>query len=97
MVPQESLLVILINLIDCVPMPAAPTRRSCGRPKVYTDQLFLKALVIMIVRHLHSVDGLLALLAQPTADMSRLRQLLTAVVCWKLCKRSGSRYPVVSR
>lgn len=77
MLPQESLLVILVQLIDCIPMPAAPSRRPRGRPKVYADQLFLKALVIMIVRHLHTVHGLLAVLAQPTADMSRLRQLLT--------------------
>ena len=77
MLPQESLLVILVKLIGCIPMPAAPARRPRGRPKVYADQLFLKALVIMIVRHLHTVHGLLAVLAQPTADMSRLRQLLT--------------------
>ena len=43
---------------------------------VYSDRLFLKALVIMIVRHLHKVNELLSVLAQPTAEMATLRALL---------------------
>jgi hypothetical protein len=43
----------------------------------------LKALVIMIVRHLHNVHELLAVLEQPTAEMQALRALLT----------EGGRYP----
>jgi hypothetical protein len=39
--------------------------------------LFLKALVIMIVRHLHSPGELLAVLHQPTDEMETLRHLLT--------------------
>ena len=39
--------------------------------------LFLKALVIMLVRHLHRVHELLALLAEPTAEMQTLQSLLT--------------------
>jgi len=41
------------------------------------DRLFLKALVIMIVRHLHNVHELLSVLAQPTAEMQRLRELVS--------------------
>jgi hypothetical protein len=39
--------------------------------------LFLKALVIMILRHLHRVYELLSVLDQPTAEMQALRALLT--------------------
>lgn len=74
MIPEMSLLVTLIMLVDVIPMPAVPAKR--GRPKLYPDRLFLKALVIMIVRHLHNVHSLLAVLEQPTPEMRRLRELL---------------------
>ncbi len=77
MVSQDSLLVTLVKLVDCVPMPTLPTKRGRGHPKVYSDRLFLKALVIMIVRHLHKVHELLSVLAQPTEEMRTLRLLLT--------------------
>jgi hypothetical protein len=51
MVSQDSLLVTLVTLVDRLPMPALAMKRGRGHPKVSTDQLFLKALVIMIVRH----------------------------------------------
>src|SRR5215472_2431894 len=44
---------------------------------VSPDHLFLKALVIMIVRHLHTVHELPSRLAQPTEEMRTLRLLLT--------------------
>ena len=77
MIAQESLLVTLVQLVDRIPVPPAPRKRSRGRPKFYPDHLFLKALVIMIVRHLHTVHELLSVLAQPTAEMEHLRRLLT--------------------
>lgn len=76
MVSQDTLLVTLVKLVDCVPMPTFPAKRGRGHPKVYTDRLFLKALVIMIVRHLHTIHELLAVLAQPTPEMQELRSLL---------------------
>lgn len=76
MVSQDSFLVTLVLLVDRIPQPPPPTKRGRGRPNVYTDTLFLKALVIMIVRHLHSVHELLSVLLQPTAEMTRLRTLL---------------------
>ena len=76
MVLQDSLLVTLVQLIDRVPMPPQPSKRGRGHPVVYSDRLFLKALVIMIVRHLHKVNELLSVLAQPTAEMATLRALL---------------------
>jgi plasmid stabilization system protein ParE len=77
MISQGTLLVTLVKLVDCLPMPATPAKRGRGHPKVYTDRLFLKALVIMIVRHFHTVHELLAVLAQPTAEMQELRSLLS--------------------
>src|SRR5437763_15949115 len=77
MVLQDSLLVTLVQLVDCLPMPTLPTKRGRGHPKVYSDRLFLKALVIMIVRHLHTIHELLSVLAQPTEEMRTLRLLLT--------------------
>ena len=77
MIAQESLLVTLVKLVDRIPMPPPPPKRARGRPKVYSDRLFLKAVVIMIVRHLHRVHELLSVLEQPTAEMATLRSLLT--------------------
>ena len=77
MISQDSLLVTLVRLVDCVPLPPLPDNGRRGRPQVYPDRLFLKALVIMIVRHLHKVHELLSALEQPTAEMSALRSLLT--------------------
>ena len=70
MVRNASLLVALVKLVDVIPVPPAPPRR--GRPTVYSDRVFLKALVIMIVRHLATVDALLAILEQPTPEMQQL-------------------------
>ncbi len=76
MIPQETLLVMLVMLVDSIPLPPQP-KRGRGHPKEYSDRLFLKALVIMIVRHLHKVYELLSVLEQPTAEMQTLRGLLT--------------------
>jgi len=78
MLAQECLLVILVQLVCLVPMPAPPPKRGAGRPKVYPDRLFLQALVIMMVKRLHKVNEFLAVLAEPTPEMSYLRTLLTA-------------------
>lgn len=77
MIRQLSPLVTLVQLVDQLPRPAPPAKRGRGRPRVYADPLFLKALVIMLVRHLHSPGELLTVLEQPTEEMQRLRQLLT--------------------
>jgi hypothetical protein len=82
MLPQEPLLVTLIRLVDRIPTPP-PAKRKRGHPLVYPDRLFLKALVIMIVRHLHRVHEFLAALDEPSIEMHTLRALLT----------EGGRYP----
>jgi hypothetical protein len=75
MVPQISLLVLLVDLIDAIPSPTVRRRR--GRPPTYPERLFLKALVIMLVRDVATVDGLLAILDQPTPEMRALRERLS--------------------
>jgi len=91
MVPQDSLLVILVGLIDLIPMPPAPIHRKRGHPKIYPDRLFLKALVIMIVQQVHTPSGLLAILAQPTAEMQVLRQELSLPNGGFACRRTWER------
>jgi hypothetical protein len=75
MVPESSVLLALVALVDRIPLPDPPRRR--GRPAVYADRLFLKALVVMVVRRLPRVHGLLAVLEEPTPEMRRLRALPT--------------------
>ena len=77
MVGPGSLLVTLVSLIDLIPHPPPPATRGPGAPRFYPDRLFLKALVIMIVRHLHTAHELLAVLAEPTAELQALRGQLT--------------------
>jgi len=76
MIAQESFLVTLVMMVDRIPTPPSPLKRGRGRPKVYPDRLFLKALVIMTVRHLHRPHELLSVLEQPTAEMQKLRRLM---------------------
>jgi hypothetical protein len=74
MVPDASPLVSLVRLVDAIPQPPAAPRR--GRPPVYSDRLFVKALVVMAVKRLPTVHALLAVLAQDTPEMAAVRELL---------------------
>ena len=66
------------------PYPTTATASSPrGRPAFYPERLFLKALVIMIVRRLHKVGELLAVLEEPTPEMRCVRELL----------KEGGRFP----
>jgi len=76
MITQQSVLVQLIRLVERIPSPPPPRRRR-GRPIVYSEKLFLKAVVIMIVRRLHRVGELLAVLDEPTSEMSMVRDSLS--------------------
>src|SRR5260370_23655749 len=85
MVQIKTLIGRLVQLVDLMPAPPpVPTaKQGRGRPCIYSDRLFLKALVIMIVKHLHTPYELLTVLEQPTPQMQILRSLLT----------QGGRYP----
>src|SRR5262247_3012717 len=77
MIVHETLLVTLVKLVERIPALSSPVRRGRGRPPTDPDRRFLQALVIMIVRHLHTVHALLSVLAQPTPEMQTLRAVLT--------------------
>jgi hypothetical protein len=83
-------LVRLVRLVDRLPQPPAPEQRRRGHPVVYSQRLFLKAVVIMRVRHIHTISNLLAVLEQPTPEMQQLRALLTEGDRWP-CRRTGER------
>lgn len=80
MVDNASLLRALARSADVVPVPSPPAAID-GRPKGYSDRLFLKAAVIMIVHYLATAGtglrvSLLAVLERPMSEMKRLRALL---------------------
>ncbi len=79
MIAHDPVLVQLVRLIDRLPAPSPPQHRARrrGRPPLYSNALFLKALVIMTLRRLHRVGELLAVLEEPTDEMSSLRELLS--------------------
>ncbi len=76
MITEESVLVQLLRLADRVPAPPPETPPRRGRPRIYSDGLFIKALVIMVVRRLHRPGELLAVLEEPTSEMCAARELL---------------------
>lgn len=92
MIPYDSVLVQLVSLVDRLPAPdhstSSPRR---GRPFIYSDTLFLKALVIMTVRRLHKVGELLAVLEEPTHEMRSLRGLLSGPEGRFPCRRTFER------
>jgi hypothetical protein len=83
MITQDSVLVQLIRLVERIPTPPPPPRRPRGRPIFYSERLFMKALVIMIVKRLHKVGELLAVLQEDTPQMREVRRLLS----------EGGRFP----
>jgi hypothetical protein len=83
MITQDSVLVQLIRLVDQIPTPPPPPRRPRGRPVFYSERVFLKALLIMIVKRLHKVGELLAVLQEDTPQIREVRQLLS----------EGGRFP----
>ncbi len=76
MVPDPTPLLCLLALMDAIPRPAPAADRR-GRPPVFSDQLFRKGGVVMVVKRLATVHALLAVLDQDTTEMRQVRQLLT--------------------
>jgi hypothetical protein len=77
MIGGDSILVSLVRLVDALPFPPPPTRRKRGRQQTYSDQLLVKAVVVMIIRRLYTAWALLAFLQQPDPVVQQLRPLLT--------------------
>jgi hypothetical protein len=75
MIPETSLLVRLVLLVEPIPLPPRPRRR--GRSAVSPDRLFRKAGGIMVVRRLPPGHRRLAVLDDPTPEMPRRRIVLT--------------------
>ena len=68
MITQDSVLVQLTRLVERIPTSPPPPRLPRGRPIFYSERLFMKALVIMIVKRLHKVGELLAVLEEAPPD-----------------------------
>jgi hypothetical protein len=64
MLRHQGLLVSLVLLVDRLPWPGEPAKRSRGRPTTDSDRLIMKALVIMIIRRLSTAYALQAFLKQ---------------------------------
>lgn len=91
MIPKEPFLVILLDLVDCIPAPPPPQKRKRGRPYTYPDRLIVKALIVMIIRRLYSAYALLSFLKQETALTQQLRQQLTLPDGSFPCRRTWER------
>src|SRR5713101_9364304 len=77
MISGGSILVSLVRLVEYLPFSPPSSRRQRGRQKTYSDQLIVKALVVMIIRRLYTAWALLAFLQQQDPVVAQLRPLLT--------------------
>src|SRR5262249_6159239 len=77
MLRHPSVLVTLVSLVDRLPWPAEPAKRSRGHPRMYSDRLIVKALIVMIIRRLYTVYTFLAFLDQDDPLPRQLRPLLS--------------------
>jgi hypothetical protein len=77
MIGGGSILVSLVRSVDRLPFPPPPTRRKRGRPQTYSEQLLVKAVIVMIIRRLYTAWALLAFLHQEDPVVEQLRPLLT--------------------
>src|SRR5215831_7071065 len=59
MLTNGSILVSILWLVEQIPTPPSPTKRQRGRQETYSDKLFVKALIVMIIRRLYTDYALL--------------------------------------
>jgi hypothetical protein len=62
MLTYGSILVSILWLVEQIPMPPPPVKRKRGRQEFYSDKLFVKALLVMIIRRLSTAYALLSFL-----------------------------------
>ena len=77
MLTHGSILVSFLWLVEQIPTPPPPVKRQRGRQAFYSDTLFVKALIVMIIRRLYTAYALLHFLEQDDPVALRLRPLLT--------------------
>ena len=77
MLTRGSILVSLLWLVEQIPTPPPPVKRQRGRQEFYSDKLFVKALIVMIIRRLYTAYTLLHFLEQDDPVAQRIRPLLT--------------------
>ena len=77
MLTHGSILVSLLWLVEQIPTPPPLAKRQRGRQETYSDKLFVKALIVMIIRRLYTAYALLSFLEQADPVAQQLRPLLT--------------------
>jgi Transposase DDE domain len=77
MLTQGSILVSLLWLVEQLPTPPPPAKRKRGRQPTYSDKLFVKALIVMIIRRLYTAWALLSFLEQDDPIAQQVRLLLS--------------------
>ena len=77
MLTHGSILVSLLWLVEQLPLPPPPVKRQRGRQECYSDTLFVKALIGMIIRRLYTASALLSFLDQDDPVAQQIRPLLT--------------------
>ena len=77
MLTHGSILVSLLWLVAQIPTPSPPAKRQRGRQETYSDTLFVKALIVMMIRRLYTAYALLNFLEQNDPVAQQLRPLLT--------------------
>ena len=77
MLTPGSILVSLLWLVEQIPTLPPPAKRPRGRQETYADKLFVKALLVMIIRRLYTAYALLSFLEQADPVAQQIRPLLT--------------------
>ncbi|HZS08221.1 MAG TPA: hypothetical protein VFD58_25530 [Blastocatellia bacterium] len=75
MLPELSLLVRLVRMVDDAPTPPPP-RRPRGAPVAYPETIFLKGLLVMLLRQITTPHALLAFPDQDDPAIVQLRDEL---------------------
>jgi hypothetical protein len=77
MLTHGSILGSLLWLVEPMPTPPPPAKRQRGRQEFSSDKLFVKALIVLIIRRLSTASALLHFLAQDDPVAHQMRPVLT--------------------